>query len=201
MHRSGLGEKLGMCGETLEPEKDYLPSKDAWFDENHEFHDYSYQFQTTANMEFYDFSSNVGDGLWGFFAEGGRPYCKNPQKNKDCENMLGYHTTGKILNIQTCESRPIGSPVSRTLPRGKSSKKGRTVEHFKTFSFFAFATLGDAVYQIAFKTDKRPEGSCPADWQSCPMTEDGTYLYLTKISHVSSPDTPPVFCTFKPKVP
>lgn len=184
---------LGKCAGTIEPDKDYKPSKKVWEDEKTSDHGYSYYFQATANMEFYDLEAQLGQGFWGYFAEGGRPHCKSPD-NEACETMVGYAGIAKIFDARTCkEVDNLGIPVSRLRPQTRSSRDGLQVTFKETNSFFAFVTSGDDLYQVSLSTGSAPHPSC--DEKACPHEIGENVLYISRIE--SSSNSKKLHCVFK----
>lgn len=111
-----------------------------------------YEFRSTPNYnrEYYDFSKALGDGVWGFFSEGGVLECSDKNQTL-CDRLEGYrkygYTAGTVFNAESCivHLGPAFNVKSRITVNTDSPSRYK-----ESPSFYAFIKIEREIYRLAF---------------------------------------------------
>lgn len=195
---SQIKKLLQQCSSDFEPYKQYHPSKEAWNDKSHAHHSHTHYYLAASNMEFYDFSSLVGEGHWGLSSEGGRPHCKDPN-NDLCTSMSGYSGFAKIFDAKGCQEYVLDVVAGRKISHGQNVNGKRVINHYKTNSFFAFFKDEEAGYVLSYQTSNAPEGACSHFKDKCSNYPEDAFMRVARIPKTKDFDKPFLQCTYRLK--
>jgi hypothetical protein len=113
--------------------------------------------QATANMEFYDLSSYLGEGTWGYLAEGMLRHCKE-SGDESCNGLIGYlkysGSLSRVFDKKSCEiisdMRGHGQRIHGVLEL--SPPECPKNYYAEMPNFIAFVSVDGTLYRIEFTT-------------------------------------------------
>ena len=189
---------LQQCDSYFEPYKQYYPNEQAWNDKAHQHHSYSHYYLADSNMEFYNFSSIVGEGHWGLLSEGGRPYCKR-SNNDLCTNTYGYSAFGKTISAKSCKNYVLDVVTSRKTSHSQKIDGKRVVNHYKNNNFFFFAEVNNSGYLVTYKAAIPPKKACSHFSDRCPNFRKDDFIRISRIPRTKDFDIPFLQCNYRLK--
>lgn len=141
-----------------------------------------YKSRSVHNREYYDLTKYLGDGHWGFFAEGGVIECSNNSQSI-CDNRKGYNsflgTVGSIYNLNNCQVL-LGPDFN--VEQRISSYPQDPHKYKKNNSKYAFISLENRVFRLALSSENKSNGDDKDEGASLILDTPETKKYCSYLS-------------------